>query len=316
METILVLAREPEIFAEPIRERFTDVRLTTCASYETLDAALEESRPAIVLAGKIGRPFPRETLFCCPSLQWIQTVSAGVDHLLPLESRIAVTSASGIHDQALADYVICAVLMSNLSFPKFFRQQRARIWEPVELLPARERSLAILGLGGIGTLAAEKARRLGMRVVGVKARPEIRPPSVDEVYGVERLGEVVASADFLAVTLPLTPQTRGLVGAELLQTMKPGSVLINISRGGIVDEKALVTALKGGPLGGAICDVFATEPLPPESELWGLENLLITPHTGDIRDWKSRVVELFCDNLARWRSGTTLRNRVDPERGY
>ncbi len=315
-ETILILAREPGVFAGPIRLRNPDTTLVECARHGDLLSALRTSPPSVVLASEIGGPFPRRELFSCPSIRWIQTASAGVDHLLPIDPRVTVTSASGVHDEVLADYVICAVLMWNLRFPRFFRQQRDRIWEPHELVPSRGRTLAILGLGSVGTLAADKARNLGMRVVGVKARPKIRPDSVDEVHGVESLCEVAASADFIAVSLPLTPRTHGLVGGEVLQSMKPGAVLINVSRGGIVDEAALVRALKEGPLGGAVCDVFANEPIPPESELWGLENLVVTPHTGDVRGWQGKVADLFCDNLERWRAGGELRNRVDPERGY
>jgi phosphoglycerate dehydrogenase-like enzyme len=206
--------------------------------------------------------------------------------------------------------------MWNLHFPTFFRQQRERVWSSTELAPTRGRTLAILGLGSIGRLAAVKAKKLGMQVLGVKARPGMPPEGVDEVYGVERLAEVAGRSDFLVVTLPLTPRTKGLVDERTLQSMQPGSVLINLSRGTIVDESALVKALTLGPLRGAVMDVFAQEPLPKESELWDLPNLVITPHTGDIEGWKERVADLFCENLARWRASEPLRNVVDPERGY
>jgi phosphoglycerate dehydrogenase-like enzyme len=229
---------------------------------------------------------------------------------------VKVTSASGVHDEALSDYVIGAVLLWNLDFPRFFREQQERSWRPGELVPAAGQTLAILGLGSVGALAASKAKKLGMKVIGLKARPEIRPEGVDEVHGVEKLREVAARSEFLALTLPLTPSTRGLVSEDVLQSMKPGAVLINISRGGIVDEAALVSALREGPLRGAVMDVFASEPLPKESELWALPNLVITPHTGDIQGWQKKVTELFCENLARWYEGAPLRNLVDPERGY
>lgn len=149
-----------------------------------------------------------------------------------------------------------------------------------------------------------------MDVVGVRSRP------ADDAVGPEQLEQALADADFLVVTLPRTPKTLGLVGREVLQSMKPGSVLINISRGGIVDEQALMDALRSGPLASAVLDVFETEPLPPESPLWDLENVVITPHTGDIAGWESKVAELFCDNLERFRSGQKLMNLVDAERGY
>lgn len=313
---ILVLAGKPDVYLDPIRRRFPDVVLESCRDYRDLGGALRDFRPAIVLAAKIGSPFPREMLLSCPSVEWVQTASAGVDHLLPLDPRVTVTSASGIHDEVLTDYIVCAVLMWNLHFPAFSRQQRERVWKSKELLPTAGQTLSILGLGSIGRLAAIKAKQLGMRVLGLRARPGAPPEGVDEVHGVEHLGDVASQSDFLAVTLPLTPKTRGLVGAEVLQAMKPGSVLINLSRGTIVDESALVNALAGGRLRGAVMDVFAQEPLPEASPLWAVPNLVITPHTGDILGWREKVGELFCDNLARRLAGESLRNIVDPDRGY
>ncbi len=313
---VLVLAGKPEVYSAPIRARFPDVVLESCRDYHDLEGALRAFRPSIVLAARIGAPFPRETLFSCPSLEWVQTVSAGVDHLLPLDPRVTVTSASGVHDEVLTDYIVCSVLMWNLHFPRFFHQQHAHLWKSTELVPAAGQTLSILGLGSIGRLAALKAKKLGMQVIGLRARPGAPPEGVDEVHGVESLEEVASRTDFLAVTLPLTPRTKGLLGDEVLQSLKPDSVLINLSRGTIVDERALVKALSTGPLRGAVMDVFEQEPLPEGSELWDLPNLVITPHTGDIQGWREKVAELFCDNFERRRAGERLRNVVDPDRGY
>lgn len=313
---ILVLAGKPDVYLDPIRARFPDAVLGSCRDYRDLEATLRDFCPSIALAAKIGVPFPREALFSCASLEWVQTASAGIDHLLPIDPRVVVTSASGIHDEVLTDYIICSVLLWNLHFPLFFQQQRERLWKSMELVPTHGQTLTILGLGSIGRLAAVKAKKLGMRVLGLKAHPGTPPEGVDEVHGVEHLCEVASRSDFLAVTLPLTPKTRRIVGDEVLRSMKPGSVLINLSRGTIVDESALSKALQDGPLRGAVVDVFAQEPLPNESELWDLPNLVITPHTGDIQGWREKVAELFCDNLARRRRGEPLRNVVDPDRGY
>ena len=313
---VLVLAGKPDVYLEPIRARFPDVVLESCRDSRDLEATLRDFHPSIVLAAKIGVPFPRETLFSAPSLEWVQTASAGVDHLLPLDPRVTVTSASGIHDEVLTDYVICSVLMWNLHFPRFFQQQRERLWKSMELVSTTDQTLSILGLGSIGRRAAVKAKNLGMRVLGVRAHSGKPPEGVDEVHGVEHLSEIASRSDFLAVTLPLTPKTRGLVDDRVFQSMKRGSVLINLSRGTIVEERALVKALAAGPLRGAVMDVFASEPLPKESELWDLPNLVITPHTGDIQGWREKVADLFCENLARRRAGETLKNVVDPERGY
>jgi phosphoglycerate dehydrogenase-like enzyme len=313
---VLVLAGKPDVYLDAIRSRFPDIVLESCRDYRDLEAALRDYGPSIVLAAKIGAPFPRETLFSCPSLEWVQTASAGVDHLLPLTPRVTLTSASGVHDEVLTDYIVCSVLMWNLHFPRFFRQQRDHDWESRELIPTNGKTLSILGLGSIGRLAALKAKKLGMRVLGLRARPGALPDGVDEVHGVERLVSIAGRSDFLAVTLPLTPRTKGLVGEEVLQAMKQGSVLINLSRGTIVDETALQRALEKGALRGAVMDVFEREPLPRESPLWDVPNLVITPHTGDIEGWREKVAELFCDNLGRRLAGEPLRNVVDPERGY
>ena len=308
---LLVLAREPDIYATPIRARCPELALETCSSYEALDKVLRRFAPSVVLAGKIGAPFPRELLLdATPSIEWMQCDSAGVDHLRPFSSRVRVTSASGVHDEALADYVVCAMLMFNLHFPTFFRQQRDHVWEPKPLRPSNGQRLIVLGLGGIGSRVFAKAKALGLQVIGVRARPQ------GDAVGVDQLIEVLEDADFLAVTLPRTEKTLGLVSEKVLASMKLGSVLVNISRGGIVDERALVRMLRDGPLRGAVLDVFETEPLPAESELWDLANVVITPHSGDIEGWQSKVVELFCANLERFRAGEPLKNVIDPERGY
>ena len=308
---VLVLAREPDIYGAPIRARYPGLALETCSSYEALGAVVRGFEPTVVLAGKIGAPFPRELLLdTAPSIEWVQCDSAGVDHLRPFSSQVRVTSASGIHDEALADYVVCAMLMFNLHFPTFFRQQRDHVWEPKPLRPSNGQKLVVLGFGGIGSRVGAKAKALGLQVVGVRARPQ------GDAVGVDQLIEVLEDADFLAVTLPRTKKTLGLVSESVLVSMKPGSVLVNISRGGIVDERALARALRDGTLRGAVLDVFETEPLPAESELWDLANVVITPHTGDIEGWQSKVVELFCANLERFRAGKPLENVVDPERGY
>ena len=319
---VLVLAEKPSVYLDLVHIRFPDMATFTCESYDDLPAALQEHRPTVVLAAKIGKqPFPRETLVTNPSVQWIQATSAGVDHLVPFGSDIHLTSARGVHDDVLADYVLCSILMFNLHFPTFFRQQQEREWNPRALEPTVGQCLVVLGLGSIGQLVAAKAKTLGMYVIGIRARrnaallrTDLDAPDV--VEGVEQLKEVVSQANYLAVTLPLTPGTRGLLSAEILSSMKTGSVLVNISRGGIVDEAALVNVLHKGPLRGAVFDVFENEPLPKDSKLWDAENLIITPHTGDIRGAKKRVAELFVKNLDLWQREEPLLNPVDPVRGY
>lgn len=312
---VLVLSSSSEQDVEAVRTRFPELVVAGCSSYSGLPEALETHRPRVVFAAKIGsEAFPREALFAASSVEWIQCASAGVDHLHPIDPRVRVSSASGVHDDALADYVICHALGANLHVRAFAEQQRERRWQPRELTGATGQRMVVLGFGSIGRRVADKARGIGMKVVGVRRRAGA--PGGAGAVGSERLPEVVADADFLVVCLPLTPQTRGLVSAETLACMKSGSVLINISRGGIVDERALVEALSAGPLKAAVMDVFETEPLPRDSELWAIENLTITPHTGDIAGWRDKVRALFEDNLERFLRGEAPQNLVSPADGY
>ncbi len=186
---VLVLAREPDVYATPISTRYPELALETCSSYEALDVAVRRFEPSVVLAGKIGTPFPRELLFDAPSIKWMQCDSAGVDHLRPFSSRVRVTSATGIHDEVLADYVVCAMMMFNLHFPAFFRQQLDHVWKPRPLRPSNGQRLVVLGLGGIGSRVAAKAKALGLHVIGVRARPQ------GDAVGVDQLGERYCQVD-------------------------------------------------------------------------------------------------------------------------
>ena len=177
-------------------------------------------------------------------------------------------------------------------------------------------TLAIVGFGRIGAEVGRLAKAHGMRVIGVRARPA-PSPHADEVVGMDSLNDALGQADYVLNVLPLTDVTRGLFNNNIFTAMKKGAYLINTGRGHIVDEDALATALESGQLGGATLDVFATEPLPTDSPLWGMSNVVITPHTaGDAENWEDAVTDLFCDNMTRWIDGTPLENIVDPARGY
>ena len=314
--SVLVLASEPEIYSAPIKDRFPNAKVVACGDYESLAPTIASHSTNVALVSRLGTPFPREVLLHAPSLKWVQCSSAGVDYLLPLNERVQVTSASGIHDGVLSDYILSAVLMFNLHFPLFIRQQLERVWQPRELVPMEGQTLVVLGLGSIGRLTARKAKKLGMRIIGVKARPTGTEDGIDEVVGPQELADVVTRADALAICVPKTAETRGLVGRKVLMNLKRGAILVNVSRGGIVDEAALLEALNRGELGGAVLDGFNEEPLPRTSPLWNTPGIVITPHTGDVLGWRGMVADLFCDNLARFLSDEPLHNLVDPNRGY
>jgi phosphoglycerate dehydrogenase-like enzyme len=261
----------------------------------------------------------RRLLARVPNLRWIHTISAGVDHLLfpeLRESEAILTNASGVFNVPIAETVMAYILAVVKRLPEFWAHQRERRWEKLPLRELRGLTVGIVGLGDIGTEVARLCRAFGMHVLGLRRRPA---PSdlADEVLPPDRLQDLLARSDFVVIAVPLTAETRGMIGRAELAAMKPDAWLVNISRGAIVDEEALVEALKEGRIGGACLDVFAEEPLPPESPLWDMPNVIITPHNS----WSSphieeREIALFLENLRRYVAGEPLLNVVDKQAGY
>jgi phosphoglycerate dehydrogenase-like enzyme len=261
----------------------------------------------------------RRLLARVPNLRWIHTISAGVDHLLfpeLRESDAILTNASGVFNVPIAETVMAYILAVVKRLPEFWAHQRKHRWEKLPLRELRGLTVGIVGLGDIGTEVARLCRAFGMRVLGLRRRPA---PSdlADEVLPPDRLQDLLARSDFVVIAVPLTAETRGMIGRAELAAMKPDAWLVNISRGAIVDEEALVEALREGRIGGACLDVFAEEPLPPESPLWDMPNVIITPHNS----WSSphieeREIALFLENLRRYVAGEPLLNVVDKQAGY
>jgi phosphoglycerate dehydrogenase-like enzyme len=262
-----------------------------------------------------------------PNLKWLQLTSAGVDRLLDapvVNSHITVTTASGIHATPISEYVIGAMLAFAKGFPKAFRAQQERAWRPFWPDELEDKTVGVLGVGAIGARVVKLTKALDMRVLALRRSIDRRltgdetvMPGVDEMLPPSDLPYLLEESDYVVIALPLTPESRGLIGEPELRTMKPNAVIVNIGRGAIIDEAALARALKEGWIAGAALDVFQQEPLSPESELWGLENVIVTPHiSGGTPRYMERAVGLFCDNLRRYLAGDALRNIVDPARGY
>lgn len=252
-------------------------------------------------------------------LRLIQVLGAGVDGVLPapdLPASVVLANQRGMSAEPMAEFGLTLVLALLKQLPFFVAAQRDRAWR--RTLPARAagRTLGILGLGAIGEALAERAAALGMRVIGTQRSPK-RHPAVERIEPPERTDAVLAESDVVVVLLPLTDETRGLLSRERLARMKPGAWLVNLARGGIVDESALLEALRAGGLAGAAFDVFATEPLPPESPLWDAPNLWITPHmAGGFPEILDETTRLFAENVARLERGEPVRNAIDRARGY
>jgi len=269
----------------------------------------------------VGWKFPTADLGArAPALKWIQLTGAGIEHLLPLDwlpAKVKLTNCSGVHGPKQDEFATMALLMLHSHMTFFATAQRKHQWEPRLTSLIAGKTVVIVGLGGMGSAAAASARRLGLEVIGV-TRSGKPSAHANRVLSVERLGRVLPKADFLYLAAPLTGASRGLIGRREFALLKPGAGLVNVGRGGLVDEAALVAALKGGRLSGAILDVFEEEPLPKDSPLWDAPNLLIVPHvSSDDRDaYMPRNYDLLLRNCARFLAGRPLLNRIDPKLQY
>jgi phosphoglycerate dehydrogenase-like enzyme len=274
----------------------------------------------------LGAPAPdliRDFLAEAPRLKWLHTMSAGVERFLIPEivqrRDFTLTNNSGSYDVPIAEFVMAAVLAAGKHLPDYQRAQQRSHWDKDhQHAEMRDSTLVVLGLGSIGGEVARLASAFGMRVIAVRRRVDLPGvPGVTEVVPPERLADVAGEADFLAVTAPLTPATRGLVSREVIARMKPTAWIVNIARGAIVDEAALLEALKDRRIGGAAIDAWWTEPLPPNTEWWSLPNVIATPHVSHSSPRvRERTLGLFLENLRRWKEREPLLNVVDLHAGY
>lgn len=309
------------VFANPDAQHLAQIRAVDprirVAAVTDRQKALELAPQAEVM---VGWNVPRDAVQHAPHLRWIHSTAAGVDQLLHpevLASEIVITSSSGIH-QPLVEHVFAMVLALTRRLHVAIRNQLSRRWERRQAVgdEIRGKTMGVLGLGHIGAEIAEKASVFGMRVIGTKRSPA-PVPHVDRVFPPDGLGDALGESDVVVIALPLTTQTRGLMGEPELRLMRRTALLINIGRGPIVQEAALVRALQEGWIAGAGLDVFEREPLPADSPLWGMEQVIITPHvSGTSLHYWDAATPLLCENLRRYLAGAPLLNLVDKGRGY
>jgi phosphoglycerate dehydrogenase-like enzyme len=274
-----------------------------------------------------------------PGLRWIQLLSAGADHVLNGRFEVgalSITTTSGIHATPIAEYTLASMLSYTHRLHLTMRAQMKREWLKSGRFMAtvdeiRGQTIGIIGYGSIGRETARLAQAFGMKVLALKRDPSVRsdpgwcPAGLgdpegtipERFFGPEKCEEILRESDYVSVTLPLTEHTRKFIGARELAAMKPTAYLVNIGRGGVIDESAMAEALKAGRIGGAGLDVFEHEPLEASSPLWELENVILTPHmSGANRRYMDTACELFVDNLKRFASKRPLLNVVDPKLGY
>ena len=280
-------------------------------------ATREEALPRVAEAEILyAWNFPRELLPQAAKLRWVQNMGAGVERFMvpELPRRVVVTRAAGIFGPWMAEYTLGWCLWLTQRTELFRAQQRERRWRQVDPLRLRGSTLCVVGLGDIGRAIARAARAVGMHVVGVSQRGK-KVPAAERVYKTRDILKGVGAADFIVLTVPLTETTRGLIGSAELAAMKPSAWLINIARGPIVHEAALLDALRGNRLGGAVLDVFDEEPLPQGHPLWELDNVVITPHISG-PSTPGEIAPVFNDNLHRYLARRKLRYVVDRSAGY
>ena len=261
-----------------------------------------------------------------PALRWIQATSAGIGQLVAEHrygermSHVVFTTTSGVHAIPLAEYALMSILMFRRRVLEMLADQRDRRWERFASTDLRERSLAVVGMGSIGTEVARVASEFGMHTVGVKRTVtgvDAAALHLDALYGLEELHEALRGAEHVVLSVPHTPDTEGMIGAAELALLAPGAIVVNVARGAVVHESALVDALESGHLGGAALDVFWEEPLPADSPFWSMPNVLVCAHSAGTSDRENeRITDIFCENLRRYLAGEPLLNVLDAVRMY
>ncbi len=265
---------------------------------------------------------PRNILTRAPKLKWIHTMLAGVESILDADivrSPVILTNGRGIHDTPCAEAALMMMLMLAKNAPRYFLDKQEKKWQKLPGKLLQSKTAGIVGLGSIGNEIARLCKSFRMRVIGIRRNvPDTkRTRYVDAVLPVRQLHQMLAESDFVIMALPYTPETDKLMGEKELSKMKPTAFLVNIGRGRTVDEAALIWALENNQIAGAGMDTFATEPLPPDSKLWKLPNVIISPHVaGGGEDTGARGTEQFCENLKRYLDKKRLINVVDKKRGY
>jgi D-2-hydroxyacid dehydrogenase (NADP+) len=253
-------------------------------------------------------------------LKWLHVTRGGVYPYLSraIKSRpIDVTSSKGIHGQAFSEFALACILALAKKLPQCWENQKRKSWKRVETEELGDKTLGIVGLGTVGSELARKAKALRLTVVATKRTLTAKPTCVDELGGPEFLPRLLSQSDFVVICLPSVPATEKILGEKELRSMKPSAYLINLTAGKVVEETLLVKAVKEGWIAGAALDAFARQPLAPDSELWDLPNVLISPRIGGAtgKRW-DLLMPIFTDNLKRFLAGQPLRNLVDKERGY
>ena len=309
--TVLVIHHEPDRYFKALCARFPALHFIRAGNDREVEKQMAETKPAIILSFRCDAVSTVAQTMAArnPCVQWIQVAGAGYDHLGDLDQvACPVTNCAGVLSRFQAETVMGAMINLNFGFFRYQQQQQKKIYHKLPWRSLLGQKLLLIGLGHIGSAVARNARHFGMHVTAV--RSHLRDsPEADEVYTPDKLPTLLRQADFVSLHLPYSTATHHYFDQKMLESMKKSAYLINTARGNIVDEEALICALQEKRIAGAYLDVFSEEPLPQSSQLWQLDNVLLSPHYCDsVDDWHERFAAYFADNLERWLVGEKLYN--------
>lgn len=315
---ILISFALPEQFVEKIQNVSPRLKVIREWNSTSLNKTIEDVE--IVFAGKM----TKKMMQTAKRLKWIHSTGAGVDRFLMIpeiaKGSVILTNSKGVHPTPISEHVMAFMLTFTRNFKEFILAQHEGVWyrsDEISMNELEGKTIGIIGLGAIGKEIARKAKCFGMTVLATKKHMKDKPPFVDEILPHDNFKPLLQRSDFVVLSVPLTPETKGMFGKEELETMKRTAYLINIARGKVIKQKELIKALKEKKIAGAGLDVFENEPLQPDSELWKMENAIITPHmAGDTIHYWERATKIFCENLKRYIEQKPLMNLVNKKAGY
>ena len=318
--TLLVLADPAEPTMQLLKALGPDVRIKISNTADGFSPEIEDARVLFSWGGS--KPEVLKVLATAPKLEWIHTRSAGLDGLLApelIQSPVLLTNGSGSFSQSLGEFVMTGALYFAKDLPRMLRSKATHHWDVFDVAEISKQTMGIVGHGDIGRAIAWRTKAMGMRVLALRRdiSPRAGDENVDRLYSNEQLHEMLPECDYVTVSAPLTAYTRHLLSTPEFNVMKSTAVVMNVGRGPVIHEAALVEALRSGRIRGAALDVFEVEPLPADSPLWDMENVLISAHTADhTKDWLADGANFFLEQFGRWAKGEALKNIVDKQAGY
>jgi len=317
---VLVIADPSAAFLKPLSTLPKEVNVTIA---DKLDDLKKVAPHTDVIMFAHGKPeLLTEILPLASRTKWIHSLWTGVEGIVTpqiAKHSAPLTNGRGVFQWPLADWVVASMLFFAFKFRDVLTQQEQGIWKMVHGRMLEGQTLGIVGYGSIGRAAAERAKAFRMKIAALRRKSALlqSEPLVDVGYAQDQLRELMAASDYILVSTPLTAETRGLIGVSEIVAMKPSAVIINVGRGPVINEAAMIHALQSGAIRGAALDVFDVEPLPSDHPFWKMPNVLLSPHTADrVEGFLTPALDCFLDNLSRFRSGASLRNIVEKKAGY